>query len=163
VATFGACWVVGFAHRDGTLRRVSMPLLITLAGLCLCIGAGWALANPGEDGLDLNDIPMAQGFYSLGFVLLVLRAAPTMQWLARVRILDRLVALVNARAVTIYLWHNAAIAVCFVVGDQLQVWRLDIFAQFGYLAVALLLLLVPLFLLGWVEDVAANRRPRLLP
>jgi hypothetical protein len=142
---------------------MSLPLLITLAGLCLCVGAGWALTHPSEDGLDLNSIPVAQGFYSLGFVLLVMRAAPTMQWLARVWILDRLVALLNARAVTIYLWHNLAIAVCFVVGDRLQVWRLDDFAQFGYLAVALLLLLVPLCLLGWVEDVAARRQPRILP
>jgi Acyltransferase family len=163
VATFGACWVVGFAHRDGALRRMPLPLLITLAGLCLTVGAGWALTHPSDDGPDLNSIPLAHGFYSVGFVLLVLRAAPTMQWLAVVRILDRLVALLNARAVTIYLWHNLAIAVCFVVGDRLQVWRLYGFSQFGYLAVALLLLLVPLFLLGWVEDLAAQRRPRILP
>jgi len=163
VATFGACWVVGFAHRDGALRRVSLPLLITLAGLCLALGAGWALTHPSEDGLDLNSIPLAHGFYSLGFVLLVLRAAPTMQWLVLVRTLDRLITLLNARAVTIYLWHNLAIAVCFVVGDRLQVWRLDGFSQLGYFAVALLLLLVPLFLLGWVEDLAAQRRPQILP
>lgn len=163
VATYGACWVVGFAHRDGTLRRMSLPLLITLAGLCLCLGGGWALTHVGEDGLDLNDIPVAQGFYSLGFVLLVLRAAPTMQWLVRVRILDRLIALLNARAVTIYLWHNVAIACCFVVGDRLEIWRLGGLAQFGYVAVALLLLLIPLFSVGWMEDVAARRRPRIMP
>lgn len=163
VATFGACWIAGFAHRDGTLRRISLPLLITLAGLCLSLGTGWALTHPGEDGLDLNSIPVAQAFYSLGFVLLILRAAPTMRWLARVQIMDRLVALLNARAVTVYLWHNVAIAICFVVGDRFQVWRMGDLAEVGYFAVALLLLLIPLFLVGWMEDVAARRRPRLMP
>lgn len=163
VATFGACWIAGFAHREGALRRMSLPFLIAVAGLCLGLGTGWALANPGEKDLDLNTIPVAQAFYSLGFVLLVLRAAPTMQWLARIRILDRLVAVLNARAVTIYLWHNVAIAVCFVVGDRLQIWRLGGLAQFGYFAVALLLLLIPLLLVGWMEDVAARRRPRIMP
>jgi hypothetical protein len=163
VATFGACWVAGFAHRDGALRRMPLPVLITLAGLCLGLGAGWALTQPGGQSVDLNSIPVAHAFYSLGFVLLVLRAAPTMRWLFRVRILDRLVAVLNARAVTIYLWHNVAIAVCFVVGDYLQVWRLGGLAQFGYFAVALLLLLIPLFLVGWMEDVAARRRPRIMP
>jgi peptidoglycan/LPS O-acetylase OafA/YrhL len=164
VATFGACWVVGFAHRDGKLRRIPLPRLIALAVACLGIGVAWALTHR-ADGLDLNDIPVAQGFYSLGFVLLVMRATPSMAWLARLRVLDRLVALLNARAVTVYLWHNLAIAVCFVVGDWLQVWRLgdSVLAQAGYLVVAVLLLVVPLVLVGWVEDVAARRPPRLLP
>lgn len=163
VATYGACWVAGFAHRDGTLRRMPLPLLVTLAGLCLCLGAGWALTHPGVEGMDLNRIPVAQAFYSLGFVLLVLRASPSMRWLLRLRILDRLVAVLNARAVTIYLWHNVAIAVCFAVGDHLQVWRLGGLAHVGYFVVALLLLLIPLFLVGWTEDVSARRRPRLMP
>ena len=34
---------------------------------------------------------------------------------SRSRVLDRLVTLLNARAVTVDLWHNIAIAVCFVV------------------------------------------------
>lgn len=163
VATFAACWIIGFAHRDGSLRSIALPGLLALAALSMAIGAGWALTH-GKDGLDLNDIPVAQGFYSVGFVLLLLRAAPTMAWLSRSRVLDRLVTLLNARAVTVYLWHNIAIAVCFVVGDRLHVWRLGTtFEDWGYLAVALALLTVPLLLVGWVEDVAARRPPRLLP
>ncbi len=119
--------------------------------------------HPSEDRLDLNGIPVAQAFYSLGFVLLVLRAAPTLRWLVRVQMVDRLIAVLNARAVTIYLWHNIAIAVCFAVGDHLQVWRLGDFEQFGYFAVALLLLTVALFSFGWMEDLAARRRPRIVP
>jgi hypothetical protein len=160
VATFGACWIVGFAHRDGALRRITLPLLITLAGLSVAIGAGWALTHSGDGGSDLNDIPLAQGFYSLGFVLLLMRATPSMAWLSRARMLDRLVTLLNARAVTVYLWHNLAIVACFVVGDTFGAERLG---DVGYLVVALALLLIVVLTVGWVEDIAARRPARLLP
>jgi hypothetical protein len=116
------------------------------------------------DGLDLNGIPPAQALYSVGFVLVLMRLSPRMGWLSRLRPADRLVTVLNSRAVTIYLWHNPAIAVSFLVGDAVWVYRLGgRYDNFGYLAVAIVLLLVPLLLFGWVEDVAARRRPRLLP
>ncbi|MGC1211787.1 MAG: glycosyltransferase [Micromonospora sp.] len=159
LATFGACWVVGFAHRDGRLRRLSLSSLLALAALCLGVGAAWVASHP-VARLDLNDIPVAQAFWSLGFVLLLLRAAPPMGWLARVRPLDRLVTALNSRALTIYLWHNAAIAVSFGLGDLLGLWR---FGNVGDLAVALVIMSGLMLLLGWIEDISARRRPRLLP
>jgi peptidoglycan-N-acetylglucosamine deacetylase len=155
LATFGACWIAGFAHRDGALRRMAGPLLAALAAACLAAAVAWVvLFSPG--GWDLNDIPPAQALYSLGFLLVLLRLTPRMDW----RRLDLVVSALNRRAVTIYLWHNPAIAACFVVGDVLGAWRLG---QMGYLAVALALLLVPVALLGWIEDVSARRPARLLP
>lgn len=159
VVTFGACWLVGFAHRDGQLRRLRLPALLALAALCFGVGAGWVATHP-DDGFDLNDIPVAQAFWSLAFVLLLMRANPPMGWLARLRPLDRLVTALNSRALTIYLWHNAAIAVCSGVGDLLGVRR---FGYVGYLVVALVLLTGPVLSLGWIEDLSARRRPRLLP
>ncbi|MDQ7910947.1 acyltransferase [Phytohabitans sp. ZYX-F-186] len=154
LATFGACWVVGFAHRDGALRRISTPLLAALAAACVTAGVAWVvLFSPGV--YDLNDIPQAQALYSLGFVLVLLRLSPRLTW----RPLERVVSAVNSRAVTIYLWHNPAIAASFVVGDLIGAWRLG---QVGYLLVALGLLLAPLVLLGWIEDVSARRPARLL-
>nr|BFE58919.1 acyltransferase [Dactylosporangium thailandense] len=164
VATFGSCWMAGFAHRTGALRRLHPAALAASAGGCIAAGAAWAFTHPAEDGTgNLNDIPLAQGLYSLGFAILLLRAAPAMRWLRRVPLLDRAVTLLNARAVTIYLWHNIAIALCFWVGDRLHVWQLGPATQLGYFAVALALLCVPVLVLGPVEDLAARRRPALLP
>lgn len=164
VATFGACWVVGFAYRDGALQRIPMPLLGFTAAVSMGVGICWALTHPTPwAGYDLNEIPFAQGCYSLGFVLLLLTVRPSMAWLSRARLLDSAVSLLNARAVTVYLWHNLAIAMCFTVGDQFGVWRLGAFSQLGYFATALALLVVPVVLVGWVEDVSATRPPRLLP
>ncbi|WP_406069673.1 glycosyltransferase [Micromonospora sp. NBC_01638] len=159
LATFGACWLLGFAHRDGQLQRLPLRFLLAMAALCLGLAVGWLVIHPGA-GLDLNDIPVAQAFWSLGFVLLLLRMSPQMTWLARIRPLDRLVTALNSRALTIYLWHNAVIAVCFAVGDLLGVWRLG---KLGYLVVALVLLTGLVLALGWIEDLSARRSPRLLP
>lgn len=165
LATFGACWLTGFAHRSGALRRINFALLAVLATASILAGVAWAMTHPTDQGSgNLNDIPLAQGVYSLGFVLLVLRFAPAMTWLRRARPLDATVTLLNARSVTIYLWHNIAIAVCFPVGDLLHVWQVGpTFAQLGYFAVALCLLFLVVLALGWVEDIAALRSPTLLP
>jgi hypothetical protein len=161
VATFGACWFVGFAHRTGQLREINTVLLAVLAVVCVASGAAWAVTHPNPvSGLNLNDIPLAQALYSLGFVLVVLRFSPTMGWLSRVRPLDRAVTVLNARAVTVYLWHNVAIALAFPIGDVLGAWRLG---DAGYFILALVLITVAVGALGWVEDLAAKRRPALLP
>jgi len=149
LATFGACWVAGFAHRDGVLRRMAKPRLAAIATGCVAAGVAWVLVfSPGE--WDLGATPPAQALYSLGFVLVLLRLSPRMAW----RPLDRVVSALNRRAVTIYLWHNPTIAASFLVGDAIGAWRLG---QVGYLAVALALLLAPVALLGWIEDVSRLR------
>lgn len=164
LATFGTCWIVGFAHRTGQLRRVRPWLLGLLAACCLAGGTAWALTHRPPEGLDLNEIPLGQALYSLGFVLLLMRISPSMSWLRRVPPLDAAVTAVNSRAVTTYLWHNVAIELCYPLGDLALVWQLtEPLATIGYFAVALLLLAVLVLALGWVEDLAARRAPQLLP
>jgi peptidoglycan/LPS O-acetylase OafA/YrhL len=162
--TFAACWVLGFAHRDGALRAVRWWVLAPVAVAAVAGGLYWAWAHPGEDGVDLAAVPLAYGVFSVGFVLVLLRVSPPMGWLARVRHLDGLVTFCNARAVTIYLWHNVAITLSVVVGDAVQVWRVgDRFVDVGYTVVAVLLVVVAVLLVGWVEDLAARRPVTLLP
>ncbi|GAA1755950.1 acyltransferase [Luedemannella helvata] len=164
-AVFGACWVLGFAHRDGALRRLPVPVWLSLSGVLLAGGTAWALTHPGEGGtVDLNEIPLAQGLYSTGFVLLLMRLTPSMAWLRRFRGLDWLVSAINARAVTIYLWHNIALSASEPVADKLDVWRFgDTTGYALYVGVGAALLVIAVLALGWIEDVAARRRPRLIP
>ncbi|SDT51834.1 acyltransferase family protein [Actinoplanes derwentensis] len=154
--TFATCWILGFAHRDGTLRRIPAWLIGVLAVGCVALALAW-----GHSGV--KEIPLAYAVYNAGFVLALLRWKPDMAWLARRRGLSSWVALINARAVTIYLWNNVAIALCYPVGDALEVWRLGRFFEIGYVATALALLADAVLLFGWVEDLAARRRPRFLP
>ncbi|MFC4832869.1 glycosyltransferase [Actinomycetospora chibensis] len=158
-ATFAACWMLGFAHRDGTLRK--LPVLLAWGGAAVLVagGLGWAFTHPaGDIGIDLNDIPFAQALVSFGAVLLVLRFNPQVAWLERVPLLGRLVTVVNARAITIYLWHNVAIAVSPTIGDVLG-WE----SEGQHFAIAVALIVVSVLGFGWVEDLAAGRSLSLLP
>jgi peptidoglycan/LPS O-acetylase OafA/YrhL len=164
LATYGSCWLIGFAHRDGRLAGIPLRVLIGVAASAMIAGGLWAFTHPTESGLDLNDIPLAQGLYSFGFVLLALRVRPNLAWLRRVGVLDWLVTAANARAVTIYLWHNPAISMSYPIGDWLGVWH---FGAAGgdvlCLLIAVVLVAVATVALGWVEDMAAGRQPRLIP
>ncbi|WP_345418931.1 glycosyltransferase, partial [Actinomycetospora chlora] len=158
-ATFAACWMLGFAHRDGTLRRLPLALTSGLAVLFVGGGLAWAFTHPaGDIGIDLNDIPFAQALVSLGAVLLVLRLNPQVAWLEKVPVLGRLVTVVNARAITIYLWHNVAIGVAPAIGDRFG-WN----SEGQHFAIAVWLIVVAVLAFGWVEDLAAGRKLSLLP
>ena len=164
VLTFAACWLVGFAHRAGDLRKVRLAILLPVAVAAVGAGSAWTVTHPGEDGLDLAASPLAYGVYSLGFTLVLLRVAPSTAWLNDRRTLNGLVNLCNARAVTIYLWHNVAITLCFEAGRFIPMERLGSRLEMaGYCGVALVLLAVFVVLLGWVEDLAARRSIAFLP
>jgi cellulose synthase/poly-beta-1,6-N-acetylglucosamine synthase-like glycosyltransferase/peptidoglycan/xylan/chitin deacetylase (PgdA/CDA1 family)/peptidoglycan/LPS O-acetylase OafA/YrhL len=156
--TFGACWVLGFAHRHGVLGRLHAGVLLLAAVTAVGLGGWWTATHPMDGSYDVNDIPLGNALISTGAVLILLRVSPSLEWLQRTPVLGRLVALLNARALTIYLWHNVAIDLAVPITD----W-------FGYYSVALhfglacALTGVAVLAFGWVEDLAARRRVRMLP
>lgn len=167
--TFAACWMTGFAHHDGRLRRLGPGTVVFCALVLGAAGLYWQHGHQGEQPWDLNDVPESQALWSLAFVLLALRWEPSMTWLPRVRPLDRLVTLLNARAVTIYLWHNIAITAVWPLLSLIALGGVT-FDDLGHgldgpvdLVTAMLLTLVAVLAFGWVEDLAAKRRPRLWP
>ncbi|MFD8117389.1 acyltransferase family protein [Streptomyces microflavus] len=172
-AVFGSCWILGFAHHDGLFKDVPRYLTVSLASIVMGFGLWWASGHLTADGWDLNDIPLAQAAWSLGFCVILLQYAPSWQELpGRLARFDRLVTLANNRAVTIYLWHNLVILATVPLIDLL--WKipyvdahlgLTVEATYTLLMTLLVWPLIGLVILcvGWVEDVAAKRRPRLWP
>ncbi|MFF6910258.1 acyltransferase [Streptomyces sp. NPDC012389] len=172
-AVFGSCWILGFAHHDGLFKDVPRYLTISLASIVMGFGLWWASGHLTADGWDLNDIPLAQAAWSLGFCVILLQYAPSWQELpGRLARFDRLVTLANNRAVTIYLWHNLVILATVPLIDLL--WKIPyVDAHLGSTVEATYTLLMTLLVwpliglvilcVGWVEDVAAKRRPRLWP
>lgn len=173
-AVYGGCWVLGFAHHEDRLRRVPRYLAVSASALLMSFGLWWASGHLGPDGWDLNDIPLAQASWSFGFVVVLLQYSPSWQDLpGRLRRYDRPITLSNNRAVTIYLWHNLLIMATVPIIDQAY----DLPFMQGDRAVAALdttymlwmfLLVWPLIALtvlalGWIEDIAARRAPRLWP
>ncbi|HEY0002995.1 MAG TPA: acyltransferase [Actinoplanes sp.] len=152
LALYGGAWLLGFAHHDGMLSRRRWWLIAALAS----VGAGWALTHPGPRGLDLNDIPLANALWSAAFILIALSISPRVAP-------SRALTVVNARALTIYLWHVpmivAVVRLAEATGLPVQGWV----GITWRLAVVAVLLAIVVLLVGWVEDVAAGRRPTLVP
>ncbi|GAA2979968.1 MULTISPECIES: acyltransferase family protein [Streptomyces] len=168
LSVFLFCWLLGFAHRDGVLDRSRTPGAVAVALPLMAAGAWWALRHPADGSADLDDVPLAQALWSAGFVLLLLRLRPRLDALARHPPADRAVRVVNARAVTVYLWHEVALMASVPLIDLL--WRVEFLERSGALdslwvqfALAWVLIGAAVLCFGWVEDVAARRRARLLP
>ncbi|GAA1796157.1 acyltransferase [Luedemannella flava] len=153
------CWLLGFAHHDNLLARIRPWARVAIA-VALALGAVVAgLHNPTGWSWDLNGMPLADAFWSMAFVLVLVGFAPRdLAFVDRLPRLRRAVAVLNARAVTIYLWHSSAIvaagALLAAAGIGGLTWRL---------ALAALLVVVAVLVFGWVEDVAARRPVRLVP
>jgi peptidoglycan/LPS O-acetylase OafA/YrhL len=170
-AVYGSCWILGFAHHDGLLHRIPRYVAPSLGPMLMGAGLWWASGHLGPDGWDLNDIPLAQALWSLGFCALLLQVSPSWERLpGPLQRFDRLITLANNRAVTLYLWHEAALIASVPLIDQL--WNVPLLetsvpwllaSDWLVFAVAWPLIGLLIVAFGWVEDLAARRRPRLWP
>jgi peptidoglycan/LPS O-acetylase OafA/YrhL len=169
--TFGSCWILGFAHHDGLLRKLRFPVVAVLALALMVLGLTWAATHLGEEGWNLNDIPLAQALWSLGYCAVLLRLSPVWPALpGRMKILDGVVTLVNNRAITIYLWHNLLLVAAVPLIDlgwenpvlnEAFPWLLE--SDWLLFLMVWPLLGIAILSVGWVEDLAAGRTPRLWP
>ncbi|MFD4599068.1 acyltransferase [Streptomyces sp. NPDC058464] len=173
LSTYLFCWILGFAHRDGVLQRMK-PALVVVGSLAAVGYGGWyAFSHQADFGTyDLDENPLAQAFWSAGFVMLLMWAKAYFKidfaWLTRYKKLDRTVTIFNARAVTIYLWHEIALVLAVPLIDQM--WNVPAFekwlpldSQWFMFGVGWILIAVFVVACGWVEDVAAKKKPKLLP
>ncbi|MBE1485502.1 acyltransferase family protein [Plantactinospora soyae] len=163
VSAYLACWLLGFAHHDGLLRRIpARRYAIAVAALAVT-GAAWVLVVGWSSGnYDLNRVAGGNTLWSMAFVATVLRFRPRLDWLGRIRPLDRLIELLNARAVTIYLWHLPAgvLSGALLAPVPVSGWVATVAVR---LAGVWVLVAVAVALFGWIEDLAARRRPALVP
>ncbi|WP_338697082.1 acyltransferase [Streptomyces sp. Q6] len=173
-AVYGSCWVLGFAHHEGVLKKIPRYLAVSCAALVMAFGLWWASGHLGPDGWDLNDIPLAQATWSFGFVVILLQYSPSWQELpGRLAKWDKLVTLSNSRAMTIYLWHNMLIMATVPIIDlaydlpfmEDARWSDALDSTYMIWMFVLVWPLIALAILGtgWIEDIAAKRSPRLWP
>ncbi|MEV0095948.1 acyltransferase [Streptomyces sp. NPDC050738] len=172
-AVFGSCWLLGFAHQDGLLRQVPRYFLVSCAIPVMVFGLWWASGHLGPDGWDLNDIPLSQATWSFGACAILLAYSPSWQQLpGRLAKFDKVITLSNNRAVTIYLWHNLLIMATVplvdllydvpFIDDHFDALLTSMNSVLMFVAVWPLIGLM-ILAVGWIEDVAAKRKPRLWP
>ena len=127
-------------------------------------GLAWILTHPGFRGYDLNDIPLGNALWSAGVILVALGFMPARAaWITRWGWFDRSVTLLNSRALTIYLWHMPVVILVAAVAAPLGYEGLQVDRAAVRLVFVTLLVAAAVALFGWVEDLAARRRPTLLP
>lgn len=170
-STFGACWILGMAHQEGVLKRIPRYVVPSIAPAIAAAGLWYAMSHGFKEGNDLDDIPFAQSLWSFATVMLLLHVSPSWsEWPRPLRPLDRVVTLLNSRAVTIYLWHNICILIAATMWDRL--WRYDVLAMnvpwllesfWPVLGVTWMLIASCIVWFGWAEDLAAKRKPQLWP
>lgn len=163
--TYLGCWLIGFAHGTGLLKRLPIWLLVAIG--CGVAGLGlWYMSGPGnaeaiEEGAKpwvIENSNFALGLYSFGVVFILMRFSSRMEWLKKQPIIDRIITIMNARAVTIYLWHNTALVLAMMLADHFA-----IYPWYFWFPVTWVLIGVAVLGFGWVEDFAARRKPELLP
>ncbi|PWU59042.1 acyltransferase [Micromonospora globispora] len=160
---FGA-WLLGFAHHDGLLRRLTNRVLVPSALVLGAAGMSWIVTHPGQRGYDLNDIHLGNALWSAAFVLLVIGRAPTAAgWVDRNAVLGRAVTVVNRRALTVYLWHMPFVAALTPLVDVVGWSHQDPVGLAIRVVLVFALVGLVTLLIGWVEDLAARRTPELLP
>jgi peptidoglycan/LPS O-acetylase OafA/YrhL len=156
---FGACWMLGFAEHDGFLRNAPLVVCAVVSATLGCAGLLVELIFPAGAASNAGPNFIGYAFWSSAFVLALMRWRPDTSWLRRIRPLHRCVGIVNARAVTIYIWHDAAV----VVTARLAYMTRFHVTHLAQLPAVLLLTAAATLAFGWVEDLAAGRRPGLLP
>ena len=163
VCTYAGCWLLGFAHHDGLLQRLRMSVVVPVVIAMVEVAAYFVLTDPDPQRFDLSNVPTGNAFFSTAFVLVLLRFRPSMAWLARLPRLDRLISVLNGRAVTIYLWHNPAIFAISIFFGVVSVDTDTFGGTMLLLGLVAWLTTMAVLIFGWVEDIAARRPPQLIP
>ncbi|WP_371495004.1 acyltransferase [Kitasatospora sp. NBC_00374] len=169
--TFGSCWMLGMAHQEGLLKRIPRYLVPSTAPLIMLAGLWYLNIQPFDPSqpTDLDGVPIAQAVWSFGYVAMLLHLSPSWeQWPKPLERWNGLISLLNARAVSVYLWH--ALVLSLPLTDPL--WGVSFVYQNAqwlltsqWLPLMTGIPLIGLFVLsfGWMEDLAAKRSLRLFP
>jgi chitinase len=163
-ALFGGYWLIGFAYHDNRLQRRSWTSVIILSLILMSAGLVGTLRAGDVTAASLAGLPVANSLWGAGAVILLLRlhskpsAQPRSSWVRSA------LAGIQGRALTIFLWSFPAFSISAALlaryGSSPQS---NTAAVAQRTAVALGLIVVAVLLLGWLEDLAIGRTPRLNP
>ncbi|MEW2431790.1 acyltransferase [Micromonospora sp. NPDC047644] len=158
VAAYLSCWLLGFAHHDRLLHRVPWRWYGCLVAGLAGVGGTWVVAAMMTGrAVDLNHIAGGTTLWSMALVAVLLRVQPRL--VGRVP-LGAVLRVVNARAVTIYLWHIPASLGMFLLLAPVLPYN-SVASVALRLTGVCLLTAGAVLLFGWIEDVAARRTPAL--
>lgn len=161
LALYGTFFVAGMAHCRGLFDATSRRRWLGLAAFTALAAAAWRLNQPVPLGVVNNSHPMhllvGSAWLCVAFALRHRLAA-----VARWRPASAALRLLGRRSLTIYLWHTTAIVLALEILDARGSSAPGIRWP-AYAAMIIGATLAAVLAFGWVEDIAAGRRPQLWP
>ena len=161
LALYGVFLMAGFAHRDGRFDHLSPANWLrgaTFAGLA---AAAWIVTQPVPLGVVNNSHP-AHLFVGTAWLCALFACRLPISRFSERHTIRTLVEWVSQRTMTIYLWHSTAIILTYQVLAQHDGYPVGAYAALmigGMACVTLAFVLA----FGWIEDLAARRKPRVCP
>jgi len=159
--TFLAFFVAGFAFDDGTLTAAPRRRLRVVGLVAGVVGLALVPAGP---GLSVNGWVPSLLLLGVAWLAAALCFRAPLERFARSRFVRPVVEFTNRRALTVYLWSLLGVYASRLLLPP------DGRSGLGKAAVALeslaltaVVTVVACVVFGWVEDVAARRRPELWP
>ena len=150
--------VAGFLHRDGVLRRVTRRGWLVFAVIAGLAAVAWRVTQPVPLGVVNNSHPLHL-FVGAGWLAAALAVQKPLARLGTLPVAGWLVRVIGARALTIYLWHTAAIIVAVNLLDAAGVEG-SVAHPAALVGLTVVGIMVAVHLFGWVEELAARRPAR---
>ncbi|MGI8810622.1 MAG: acyltransferase family protein, partial [Acidimicrobiales bacterium] len=148
--------MAGFLHRDGAFRAVTRRAWVAVALLWAAAAVAWRLTQPVPLGVVNNSHPLHL-FVGAGWLAAALASQRSLARFGASRLARRPIRAIGARALTIYLWHTAAIIVAVNVLEARGIEG-PVAHPVGLALLTALGILVAVQFFGWIEDLAARRR-----
>jgi chitinase len=163
-ALFGGYWLVGFAYHDNRIQTMSWVRVILLSLILMGAGLAGTMLAGDITAAHLAGLPVANSLWGVGVVILLLRLSGKASSLQPPAWIRTALAGVQGRGLTIYLWSFPAFWISATLLGRFGFSpRNNAEAIAQQTVVALALIIVPVLLLGWLEDLAIGRSPRLNP
>ena len=159
--TFLLFFVGGFFFNDGTLERLPRRPLAGVGLACGLIGLAFVPLGP---GLSVNGWVPSLMLLGVAWLAAALCFRGPLERLARTRWVRPLVEFTNRRALTVYLWSLAGVYLSRVLMPTAGLSLAGkVATALGSLALTAVVTVVACTAMGWLEDLAARRRPELWP
>ncbi|HVF76512.1 MAG TPA: serine hydrolase [Acidimicrobiales bacterium] len=156
LVTYGLFVVLGMAFRSRSAHRTPSPGGSFVLAVAAGGGAVWYATTVGLPPGGINASYPAIALTGLAWIGIAGVFERPLRRVAELRSVARFTRLVCRRAVTIYLWHPAAIVVAYAaLGDNQQA------RPFALAGLTLVIAAVAAIGVGWMEETRAHRRLRL--
>ena len=161
---FGGYWLIGFAYHDNRIQTMSWTSVIMVSSILMSAGLIGTLRAGDATAAQLAGLPVANSLWGAGVVIVLLRLYRKPDSPPRSSRVRTALAAVQGRALTIFLWSFPAFSISAALLSRYGSSPSSNAASIAQQTVfALGLMMVAVLLLGWLEDLAIGRSPRLNP